>query len=114
MAEICIARDRLLVGDDRECFERGSRQARGLAFEHESFDVRREIGMALEPPTAGDLDENEASLLEELGGHLAQECFHLLDGCLGDLREQLGLDWLVGHHQNGLDGASCFVSHQPS
>ena len=54
---------RLLVRDDRERLERGRRQSRRLTFEHEALDVRREIGMALEPVAAGDADEHEPALV---------------------------------------------------
>ena len=70
--------------------------------------------MALEPPAAGDLDEHEAALIGVLRRHLAQQRFDVVDRGLGHLREQLRLDRLVGHHQDGLDGAAGLGRHQPS
>src|SRR5579885_3126112 len=47
------AAHRLLVGDDGERLQRGGRQARRLAFEHEALDVGRQLGMALEAVATG-------------------------------------------------------------
>ena len=67
----------LLVGDNGQRFQRGRRQSRGLAFQHETLDVWRQVGMALEPVAAGHPDELKATLLIAIGlGQLLADLGH--------------------------------------
>ena len=82
-----------------------------LTFEHEPFDVGREVGMGLEPVPAGDQREHEAPsrpvvLLLELAAQLVNARHRQLH----QLREQPGIDRLERGEHDRLDDAARFVT----
>ena len=62
------------------------------------------------------LNHHEAAVIGRVGGgQLGAQLLDARGGHLEQLREQLGLDGLVGHHQDRLDGSARVVAHrQPS
>jgi len=93
--------ERLLVSDDGQSFKRSGRQFRGLAFEHETFDIRRHCRMALEPPATSDARKLESPIL--LGifrGELVQLRLDLGNALISQLCENLGLKRRVSDHDD--------------
>ena len=104
----------LLVGDDGQRLQRGRRQPDGLAFQHEALHVGVEVGVALEAPTPGDAHHDEAAVLGLVGrAHLRAHGLHPLLGQLQHLGQQVGLDGLLRHHEDGLDRPALLLGHQP-
>lgn len=102
--------DRLLVGNDRQRLERSRRQPRGLSTQDEPFDIGSKIGMALESPAAGDLDELETPHgFGILGRQLLTQFLAEFGGDLEQLCQQTRVGRFVGDHDHRLDGpASLF------
>ena len=100
-------RNGLLVGDYRQGLQGRSREPGRLAFQYEAFDVRRHVGVALEPVPARHLGQDEPAPLGLVG--LGQSLAQLLQPGRRDL-EELGQDarlhGAVGDHQDRLDGAA--------
>ena len=93
----------------------GGGQPGGLALQHEPLDVRREVTVALEPVAAGYLHEREPPVVRLVGGlELVAQLRHPRRRHLEHLGEDVGVDGLLGDHQDRLEGPGGLGGHQPS
>ncbi len=101
--------DGLFVGHDRQAFQRSTRQTRRLALEHETLDVRRHVGVALETVAAGHPCELEAALvLAVTAGQVLADLVHGRRRQLEQLRQHRRLDGRFGDHEDSLDRPTLF------
>ncbi len=101
--------DGLFVGHDRQAFQRSTRQTRRLTLEHETLDVRRHVGVALETVAASHPCDLEAAVV--LAVRAAQVLADLVHGRrrqLEQLCQHRRLDGRFGDHEDSLDRPTLF------
>src|SRR5699024_9902139 len=94
--------DGLLVGHDRQSFQRCLTELTGPVIGYETLDGAGELIACIQPPAARHFPERKAPVLVVIiAGQRLERGMHLLWRTLDGLRQPYMIDWLVGGQSDG-------------